>query len=46
MKKVDQILFSPIKRSRRRQKMILGKLMKKDIRLSDISKNLTSNRAQ
>ena len=40
MRKVDQIIFNPMKRGRRRPKRTLGEVIKRDLWRTSIFKNL------
>ena len=40
MRKVDQMVFNPMRRNKGRPKRTLGEIIKRDLRINNISKNL------
>ena len=46
VRKVDQMIFNPLKKGKGRPKKTLGEIIQRDFWLNDISKNLISDKNQ
>ena len=46
MQKIDQMVFSPVRRGRGRLQRTLGEIIRRNLRINDIFKNLVWDREQ
>ena len=46
VRKVDQMIFNPVRRDRGKPKRILGEIIKRDLKINGIIENLIWNRKQ